>query len=108
MVPNDKNAGQGEGQRPDFDPKLLASFKGLTLEDLDKLPASQWLVEGWLPEDVLANIYAAPETGKTFLALDWALCLATGTRWLGNHAVRPARVLYVYTENRRGLPKRLD
>src|SRR5215472_4038302 len=107
MLPNNKNARQGQEQRPDFDPKLLASFRGLTLEDLDKLPATQWLVEGWLPQDVLANLYAAPETGKTFLALDWALCLSTGTQWL-THAVRPARVLYVYTENPRGLPKRLE
>jgi hypothetical protein len=94
-------------QRPDFDPKLLASYKPMTLDQLERLPPAQWRIEGWLPEDVLAVLYGAPEAGKTFLALDWALCMATGTPWQ-DCQVAQGKVLYVVTETPQGLTKRVN
>jgi len=43
---------------------------------------------------------------KSFLLVDWALCLATGTPWLGR-AVAQCRVLYVAAEGGNNFGKRL-
>lgn len=44
--------------------------------ELEKLPPVTWLVEGEIPEQSIAVLYAAPGIGKSFIALDRALTLA--------------------------------
>jgi predicted transcriptional regulator/predicted ATP-dependent serine protease len=57
--------------------------------------------------DSLAVIYGTPGTGKTFLALDWALSCATGTPWHGRD-VPSGPVMYCYGESIPGLRPRAD
>lgn len=50
-------------------------FRTLTAEELEKLPPPQWLLEDRLPEGQ-TWMYGEPGSGKTFVALDWALSVA--------------------------------
>ena len=68
----------------------------------------KWVVDKVLPQEVLAQFYGASGTYKSFISLDMALCIATGTPWLGKHEVTKSKVVYVAGEGVRGYKKRLD
>src|SRR4029079_9871616 len=55
----------------------------LTDEELDDLPKPEWLVDGALPARSLILLFGDTGVGKSFLALDWAASIATGTAWHG-------------------------
>lgn len=79
--------------------------KRYTFAELLELPEPDWLIRGVLPEKVLAVLYGAPGSGKTFASIDWALHVATGQRWLG-HDVRRKPVAYIVAEGVGGWPRR--
>lgn len=60
-------------------------------------PPVRWLVRDLIPEAGFIVLYGAPGSGKTFLALDLACAIATGTRW-GDRRVRRGPVVYVGLE----------
>ena len=62
-----------------------------------ELPPPDFLIEGILPEGI-AMIGGAAKSGKTYLLLDMAICLASGTPFLGREVEKPLKVLYVYLE----------
>ncbi len=64
------------------------------------VPETQWLVEDLIPEHGIIGLIAKPKTGKTFFALQIALCIAAGVPLLGMPTVR-SRVLYVDEETGR-------
>lgn len=76
----------------------------LSGEELDHLPPPTWLIDGMVT-DGLTVLAGDPASGKTFLALDWALCIASGQPWLQT-AVTERPVLYVTGEGTAGLPAR--
>ncbi len=78
----------------------------LTINDLEQLPDPDWLIHDLIQVGSFVNLYGAPKSGKSFLALDWALSVAGGTPWLG-HQVRQGPVVYVYAENPAGLKQRV-
>jgi RecA-family ATPase len=80
-------------------------FKLLSLDEIENLPPLEWLIEELLPARGLAVLYGAPKLGKSFLALDWALSVAAGKRWLGR-MVRKGDVVYIYAEGVSGLRSR--
>jgi len=55
------------------------------------------IIEGTLRETETCNIIASSKVGKTYLALDLALSVATGRRWLGKQ-VKQGAVLYIDCE----------
>ena len=61
-----------------------------------------WIIRGILPRGEPALIAGAPKCGKTWLALDVAICAATGRGWLGfdNTLGRPAKVLVAAYEDK--------
>jgi len=65
-----------------------------------------WLLRGILERDTFALIFGDPGSGKTFLALDWACRIATGTPWRGKQ-VAQAPVFYVAGEGRHGFARRI-
>jgi RecA-family ATPase len=77
----------------------------LTLKEMADLPPPEWLIDGLVPQDGLVVLYGEPRAGKSFLALDWGLSVATGVPWLG-HEVRSGEVVYIYAEGTRGLMRR--
>lgn len=66
------------------------------------------LIPGLLDVDSLAVLYGPPGVGKSFVALDMALRVATGTRWHGHQLVTAGPVLYIAGEGANGLADRID
>ena len=56
-------------------PAERKTFRVLSPDDLEQLPPPQWLLRDRLPEGQ-TWVYGEPGSGKTFLALDWALTVA--------------------------------
>ncbi len=77
--------------------------------ELDRLPPVRWLIEGILPQDTLAVLFAEPGAGKTFVAIDWAASLSVDRPDWQEFALRPdTRVLYILAEGAGGLKGRRD
>jgi len=79
----------------------------LSTHDLLTLPPPDWLMAGLIPEEGFVGLYGPPESGKSFVALDWAMCISEGKAWLGTHAVKQSPVIYVAAEGGRGIQKRV-
>ncbi len=56
------------------------------------------VIEGLLRKGETMNVVAASKVGKSWLALDLALSVASGTPWLGKHRTTPGSVLYIDNE----------
>jgi AAA domain-containing protein len=55
----------------------------------------------------MAGLYGPSRHGKSFVALAWALCVATGRDWFGR-ATSKGAVIYVAAEGGRGIRKRVQ
>ena len=71
-----------------------------------RMPAPTWLIESVIPAGGLVGLIGPPGVGKTFIALDMALSVATGRLWQGL-PTKKGRVLYISAEGRGGLSKRV-
>jgi AAA domain len=78
----------------------------LTRADQIETRPPDWLLRGMLERDTFALVFGDPGSGKSFLAIDWACRVATGTPWRG-HDVKSGPVLYVAGEGRQGLGRRV-
>lgn len=87
------------GPPPRFDDQYLDG------DQLDALPAPSPLIEGVVPRHSNVNLRGRDGVWKTFVGLDWSLCLATGKPWQGR-PVNPVRVLYLAGEGAFGLGAR--
>jgi hypothetical protein len=74
---------------------------------LDELPKPEPLIENTLSMDSLAWLAGKPGHGKSFVALDLACHVATGTKWRGLD-VQQGKVLYIVGEGAQGLEQRKD
>jgi hypothetical protein len=79
----------------------------LTTQELLKLPPTRWLLDQLIPEEGFVGLYGQPGEGKSFIALDWAMCIAEGRSWLGKYAAKQSPVIYVAAEGGRGIQKRV-
>lgn len=77
-----------------------------TRADHVEFKPTEWLIDGWLVKDTLAGLVAPSGACKSFLAIDWACRVATGTDWFARQ-VRPGAVFYLAGEGRTGLRKRI-
>lgn len=73
---------------------------------IGEIPPPRPLMAELLMQDSLAMLYGASGSGKSFVALDWAACVATGTPWFGR-LIESAAVLYVVAEGVSGIGQRL-
>lgn len=62
-------------------------------------PRREWLVEDLLHKGAVSVLYGATGTGKTFVAMDLAMSVATGTPFMGRN-VSKGNVFYVISEGR--------
>ena len=81
---------------------LLLSPSGLR-----DLPEPEPLIENVLDQGTTALLFGRFGSMKSFTALDWACCVATGKSWQGRAAKR-SRVLYVVAEGISGFAPRVD
>lgn len=77
-----------------------------TRADLVEVKPTDWLIEDWLVTDTLAGLVAPSGACKSFLAVGWSCCIATGTLWAGRN-VKQGAVFYLAGEGRSGLRKRI-
>jgi KaiC/GvpD/RAD55 family RecA-like ATPase len=82
-------------------------FKILSLADLSHMPDPEWLISGILPKGGIVEMHGMPATGKSFIALDMALHVATGSSWHG-HSTEQGSVLYVAAEGATGYKRRIE
>jgi hypothetical protein len=82
-----------------------ALIKLWTTDELEALTDPEWLIAGILPENGFAVIYGPPGSKKSFIALDWASCIATGLPWNGRK-VTQGDVVYIYAEGKSALKLR--
>lgn len=75
--------------------------------ELTRLEPPEPLIHGFLNLDSLALLYGRPKSGKTFIGLDLALSIATGT-WWHHQDTTAGPVLYVMAEGARGAAMRLE
>ena len=81
-------------------------FRLLSLADIDNLPDPETLIEGLIDHGTVTKLVGESGKGKSFVAIDWSLCITTGRSWQGRR-VRKGRVLYVAAEGAFGLKKRI-
>jgi 5S rRNA maturation endonuclease (ribonuclease M5) len=74
--------------------------------ELKRMPPVEWLVDGLLTQYGFSVMYGAPASGKSFIALDMALSVATGRPWQGQ-PVKQSAVCYIAAEGGGGFGKRI-
>jgi len=72
-----------------------------------KLKSPDWLVHGLLELDTLSQWFGDPGCGKTFVGVDLASCIATGTDFHGLK-VNQGPVVYIAGEGQNGLQRRFQ
>lgn len=82
------------------DPVVLDPFDNVINEEPPK-----YFVVDTLETDSFSAIIGPPGSGKSFVAIDLAGCLVTGTPWLGK-ACLPSKVTYFAGEGRAGVIRR--
>ena len=78
---------------------FLRRLSDITLEP------TQFLIDGFLPQGSLSMLFGDPSCGKTFLAIDIAMCIATGSKFHGK-SVKGGAVVYIAGEGYRGITQR--
>lgn len=76
-----------------------------SLTELLALPPATWLVHKAVPAGGMVGLYGPSGIGKTFIAVDLAMCVATGLPW-GGREVERGLVLYISAEGGAGIAKR--
>jgi putative DNA primase/helicase len=76
------------------------------LYDVDTLTKPDWLIEGYLLRDSLAGMYGTSGTGKSFMALDIGLSIASGHTWHDKEILDGGPVLYICGEGKAGVARR--
>jgi hypothetical protein len=96
-----------EIRKPLSDTKEAKSFLISGNEFLTQPNPIKWLIKGVLQENSIAMIHGQSGSGKSLLALDWMLHLATGKNdWFG-HEVYPCDVVYLNGEGHHGMYSRV-
>lgn len=86
---------------------LYADIDLLSTRELLGLPPVRYLMDGLIPEEGFVGLYGAPASGKSFIALDWAMCISEGRPWLGTYRTTQTPVVYVAAEGGRGIQQRV-
>jgi DNA-binding transcriptional ArsR family regulator len=90
------------GERTSTDRRLRL----LTTQDLAELPPPSWLLGDLLPAGGFSVLYGPSGKGKSFLALDWSMCIAAGLPWYGKSAA-VGDVVFIAAEGVHGLHRRV-
>jgi hypothetical protein len=77
-----------------------------TIDQILDLPPADWTIDGVLQAGSFGVLYGPSGEGKSFIALDMALSIATGRSWQA-HAVQPGPVIYIVGEGGLGIAKRV-
>jgi hypothetical protein len=82
------------------------SVKLVPIADLvQNLTPPRWLIQNYLEDETLCLLFGDPGSGKSFLAIDWALSVATGQPW-AEYESQQGPVIYIAGEGHTNLAKR--
>ncbi len=74
-------------------------------EAIERATPPKWLIKGVCEEDSLIGVFGAAKSGKSFITVDMACCIATGKDW-HEKKTNQGLVLYICGEGVRGLARR--
>jgi RecA/RadA recombinase len=74
--------------------------------DTENITPPEYVVKGFIERESFISIFGAPEAGKSFLAIELAACVATGTPFYGMEIKHPGPVLYIAAEGQSGIRRR--
>jgi hypothetical protein len=78
-----------------------------SVSELRNAPPLRWLIKGVLPAKGVAAIYGPSASGKSFLALDAAVAIASGEEWFERRVVDQTAVVYLGLEGEAGIAQRV-
>jgi len=104
--PDDPGPVETPQQDDEPDPTPVYADRVLTRSALLDLPDPEPLIDNVLDQGTTALLYGKWATAKSFIALDWALSVASGRRWQGRDTER-RRVLYIAAEGAYGFKGRI-
>ncbi len=88
-------------------PPFHSQFGGIPFEQLDDPgPEHEYVIDGWMTVGDKSVIGGPSKSGKSFLAIHTAGCIATGMDFFGNKVMTPGLVIYQAGEGSRGVRKR--
>jgi len=87
-------------------PVTTQKYKLLNRDEILALPPLEWRVKDVLPTRGVAAIYGPSGSGKSFLAIDIATAICSGTHWFGNKC-KPTSVIYIGLEGSAGIQNRV-
>lgn len=93
----------GYGSSQDFTKK---AFRFVAVEDL-QCKAPDFMIDGLIEVDTLGMLFGEPGCGKSFLAIDMALCIASGTPF-HERPVKQGPVIFIAGEGHNGLARRFQ
>ncbi|MDM3932426.1 AAA family ATPase [Mycobacterium intracellulare subsp. chimaera] len=107
QIPEGATDSPNSGESIDSTDMPVFAAKLLTRSDLRALPNPEPLIYNVLDQGTTALLYGKWGTAKTFIALDWAACVATGKKWQERYTLQ-RKVLYVVGEGANGFRGRVD
>ena len=78
-----------------------------TIEELGNMAPPRWKIEGLFEAESLVMVAGPPGSFKSFLVLDWILCMASGKNW-NQRKTETSKCLYVLGEGKSSLNKRVN
>ncbi len=85
----------------------MEQTKFFSINELGELPPPRWMIHEMFEANSLVMVAGPPGSFKSFLVLDWLLCMASGRSWLGRPTEK-SRVLYILGEGKSSLLKRIQ
>lgn len=78
----------------------------MSLVELSQQPTPSWLIEDLFERSSLVMLAGASYSFKSFILIDWLLCMASGRSWCGRKTAE-AKVAYILGEGKTSLLKRV-
>lgn len=96
-----------ESAAPSAAPPAVARYKMMSLDDVIAQPPPTWIIDGLLATKAVTILQGQWGIGKSFITLDWALSVATGSPWI-EHGATTGPVIYIAAEGAGGMGKRVQ
>jgi hypothetical protein len=81
-------------------------FPVLSADEMSRQKTAKWLIKGVLPAADIVTIFGASGSGKSFVVLEMAACIALGVPWRG-HKAEKGRVVIIAAEGAGSYGKRI-
>ena len=82
-------------------------FKLHSIEEIEQIQPPPWLIKDIIPQGGFVVFYGEAGVGKTFVALDLAMCIGSGLPWNG-HQTTQGPVVYIAAEGGFGFGPRVQ